>query len=423
MRLRLYLLVLLLISFACKEKKELLHVPFENRLIADDCVGSADLDALENQIAHSFVLEAFPMLSMFNFKSIRRKYGLESSKIYFSGNLEHKSGRAFLSVTDPKLLDENLEKLENQYNLITDSVATYKTYTNDDLKLSFVRIDSALLFSYNGDINTEIDRFNKHIHLDTAWNVVFRKANQPVFVHYASEKLRGYSISDLNSIINLDSAVHFSVLVNKEEDFPFVLNQPQNTLKDNESNLSIDLTLKNQNINKHQLWSNLVNDLGSKISFPAKLFFDTWLGDIHFSKGGKTYDRVEEIVTVLDENFNTVEHSVFYDKEVEANQFTLSLNSYADSLFLKMEDKGFLQRNDKYYKFFILTTLNHYKTQSKHTFYAGRTLPKLKSKENIPILFYKDQTGSYYLNLVKDSENQTLLRFTIVPNTAFRMGT
>ncbi|MGB0933070.1 MAG: hypothetical protein ACPGU5_02245 [Lishizhenia sp.] len=410
-------LLLLIIAFGCTEKTEKQSIPFQNRLVADECVGYVNLDVLEQQISTSFLMNKVPMLSMFNLKNMRRKFGLETEQLFFSANLQNRTARAFIKVSDRDLLDQNLELLAKQNSLAKDSAEQYLVYSYPEKSFNAVRIDSVLLLTYALDIKEEMNVFQNHTVLDSAWLDVLTKQGKPFFAKIKNQDLVNYSVNQVSTTLDIDSVFSFSFLVNKSDKFPFTIKSNFNSLSSKQSNLFLDLTLENQTLTTHKYWSKFIADWGRKISFPAEEFLKAWQGELHYAQGGKAFEKEIEIATVLDENFNVIERTKKITKEVEALQLMLTLDKVKkEILFEEMKKSGFLKQNAERYNFFIAPSLRTFQKNNHYYFYAGSALPKLKKSEDKRLLYFKNTSGTYTLIFAKDKGENLLLELRFKPN-------
>ena len=407
--------LLILIALSCQEKKETTFVPFENKLVGDECVGYIHFDSLQEELTTSFLMEKLPMLTLFNLGNMRRKMGLASDRLFFSANIQNETVRAFVRVSNFEKLDTYLEQTVKQYNLMRDSIENLVVFNYPLFNLSAVRVDSTLLITYGLEISNELKIFQNHTVLDSAWQDVLVKNNKSFFAKLSSAVLNDYSINDISTTLELDSSIHFSLFLNKQEDFPFQFNTTFTTLSNTQSTMFADIDLAKQTISDHQKWNTLCTEMGSKISFPSVDFLKAWQGEFHLAKGGEVVERFEEIETVMDENFNTVERIKVTRKHVEALQIMLTLDN-KEKLFDAMKQKGFLRQVGDEFQFFVAPPLKQLNKENYYFFHTGTDCNALKNAKNSRLLSFRDKNGFYSIDLIKDSDSQLVIEVHIKPN-------
>ena len=398
----------LLLFIGCKWNAEKPFTPIENRLVADECVGYVLLDSIDQQLKTSTLSSISPWLNMFSIRAFLLNSGIKNTRVYFSANLESQSARAFVQISDTVLFDTRLAELTEIYQLRKENIAKENVICLDRFNMKAVRVDSVLMFTYNLLIEDELLAFKAQNYFDTAWTEVIQKKGQPFYSKLQNQKLTDFSIENISATAKVDSSLHVSVLINKLPQFPFQFAPAFRTFSSTESTFSVDLLLEKQRLNRHNKWRNYLATLGRKIGFPTTHFFDAWEGEFHFAKGGVDIERNIEIVTVLDENFNTVERKKIKETQVEALQLMFNLNSTQDALFLEMKETGFLNKEKDRYNFFIAPPLSLLKVQNIHSFYSGSKVPTLSSVKTNRVLALKTEKGTLTINLVLDNEFQSV---------------
>ena len=119
-----------------------------------------------------------------------------------------------------------------------------------------------------------------------------------------------------------------------------------------------------------------LHEMGKKISFPTRTFFDHWDGDLSFREGGVVNSTQRIVTSEFDENFNVRE--VIKNERIQVPGYTAAFNTNANgNVFINsLFEKGLLRSEEQKLRFlfspllsmkhensfYIFTSASHFQT-------------------------------------------------------------
>ncbi len=341
---------------------------------------------------------------------------------YFFSDGEEEWG-TFVSVLDSSRIQSGFERMEQYLKLSDTLVFQRKIKKIDDLNL-YIFYDNNYMFVYHGKkfkrrlAHALFAKFGEQVEV---WKQFLKKktfVDEKIVLFSSSDKLKKFGLEyvmfahDSDSLnIKLKSYLRSSKrfdIKEKENGISYVKNPT--TTKSLELHLDISEFRKNTNSELYK-W---VVQMGKKVSFPTKTFFDAWEGDLSLQEGGLHTVNQELIELEYDEEFNPVEVKKTKQIQVRGYSIILSVNQNGKKLVNALFAKGIITKQDKSYRFLFSPPLNLNILPNSISAYTTPKPPKKRVESKSYGVWRYNNTDVYFqIDSLKSHEAYGSLEFEV----------
>ena len=159
----------------------------------------------------------------------------------------------------------------------------------------------------------------------------------------------------------------------------------------------------------------LMEKLGSRISFPVNSFLNAWEGDLSYHQGGFINVKEKVITSQMDEDFNVTENVTLQDKKVPAFALLLSINNNIQTLLYQLFSKGILRKeSDNQLRFLFSPPLKIQQTKNFIYFYSSDIVPPTTlSSFNGGVIKYQGNRFGFQIDSLNSKETFGSVRIPV----------
>lgn len=159
-----------------------------------------------------------------------------------------------------------------------------------------------------------------------------------------------------------------------------------------------------------------LHEMGKKISFPTRTFFDHWDGDLSFREGGVVNSTQRIVTSEFDENFNVRE--VIKNERIQVPGYTAAFNTNANgNVFINsLFGKGLLRSEEQKLRFLFSPLLSMKHENSFYIFTSASRFPTLIANPGNYIVWeYEGTPVNLRLGNIKRRSIELQIDFPVKP--------
>jgi hypothetical protein len=159
-----------------------------------------------------------------------------------------------------------------------------------------------------------------------------------------------------------------------------------------------------------------LHEMGKKISFPTRTFFDHWDGDLSFREGGVVNSTQRIITSEFDENFNVRE--VIKNERIQVPGYTAAFNTNANGkdFINALFGKGLLRSEEQKLRFLFSPLLSMKHENSFYIFTSASRFPTLiDNPGNYIVWEYEGTPVNLILGNIKRKSIELQIDFPVKP--------
>jgi hypothetical protein len=159
-----------------------------------------------------------------------------------------------------------------------------------------------------------------------------------------------------------------------------------------------------------------LHEMGKKISFPTRTFFDHWDGDLSFREGGVVNSTQRIVTSEFDENFNVRE--VIKNERIQVPGYTAAFNTNANgNVFINsLFGKGLLRSEEQKLRFLFSPLLSMKHENSFYIFTSASHFPTLIANPGNYIVWeYEGTPVNLRLGNIKRRSIELQIDFPVKP--------
>jgi hypothetical protein len=159
-----------------------------------------------------------------------------------------------------------------------------------------------------------------------------------------------------------------------------------------------------------------LHEMGKKISFPTRTFFDHWGGDLSFREGGVVNSTQRIVTSEFDENFNVRE--VIKNQRIQVPGYTAAFNTNANgNVFINsLFGKGLLRSEEQKLRFLFSPLLSMKHENSFYIFTSASHFPTLMvNPGNYIVWEYEGTPVNLRLGNIKRRSIELQIDFPVKP--------
>ena len=353
-----------------------------------------------------------------------KSYGLDiQTDIYFFANDSGEWG-TLAKVSDSSKIISGIARLR-QNSVIKDTLVGTQHVFALDKKNTYLTYGADWVFLYKGD---NLPRrmyhvmYSKKNDISKNWKKFerekeFKKEKTVVYINHPKVNEKGIDAilvahdSDSSSVqvkTYIRSKKNLKISP-KKEGLSFISNlQRDNTVH-------LHLNIDDLRSSPEDPYYQLMEKLGSRISFPVNSFLNAWEGDLSYHQGGFINVKEKVITSQLDEDFNVTETVTLQDKKVPAFALLLSINTNIQNLLNQLFSKGILRKeNDNQLRFLFSPPLKIQQTKNFIYFYSSDVVPPTTlSSFNGGILKYEGNRFGFQIDSMNARETFGSVRIPV----------
>lgn len=353
-----------------------------------------------------------------------KSFGLDiQTDIYFFANDSGEWG-TLAKVSDSSKIISGIARLR-QNSVIKDTlVGTQHVFALDKKKM-YLTYGADWVFLYRGD---NLPRrmyhvmYSKKNDISKNWKRFeeekeFKKEKTVVYIKHPKVNEKGIDAiliahdSDSNSVqlkTYIRSKNNLKISPKKEGLSFMSSSQRDNTVH-------LHLNINQLRTSPEDPYYQLMEKLGSRISFPVNSFLNAWEGDLSYHQGGFINVKEKVITSQMDEDFNVTEKVTLQDKKVPAFALLLSINKNIQTLLYQLFSKGILRKeSDNQLRFLFSPPLKIQQTKNFIYFYSSDVVPPTTlSSFNGGIIKYQGNRFGFQIDSLNAKETFGSVRIPV----------
>ncbi|MEY3049501.1 MAG: hypothetical protein RL365_1539 [Bacteroidota bacterium] len=157
-----------------------------------------------------------------------------------------------------------------------------------------------------------------------------------------------------------------------------------------------------------------LHEMGKKISFPTRTFFDHWGGDLSFREGGVVASTQRIVTSEFDENFNVRE--VIKNQRIQVPGYIAAFNTNSNVFINSLFGKGLLRSEEQKLRFLFSPLLSMKHDNSFYIFTSSSHFPRLITNPGNYIVWeYEGTPVNLRLGNIKKRSIELQIDFPVKP--------
>ena len=332
---------------------------------------------------------------------------------------------ALLQLNDSSKVINGIDRFRKNTALTDSSTDEVRIFHFNELNIK-IAYEKNYLFIYSGNWFTK--RLNEVQHVKSGevqpmWKRFLKKTE------YRKEQLVVYSESDAIKSWGFDYGLfahdndtvglHIKCFLHTHSPHGLVkkskaLGLPRTNQDSKAIELHISPKIKESETGKKMIGK--LHEMGKKISFPTRAFFDDWGGDLSFREGGVVNATQRIITSEFDENFNVRE--VIKTERIQVPGYTAAFNTNSDGkdFINSLFGKGLLRSEDQKLRFLFSPLLSMKHDDSFYMFTSASGFPTLTANPGNYIVWeYEGTPVNLRLGKVKRKSIELQIDFPVKP--------